>query len=60
MARRRKTDPLRSQITDTTAKAQTLAASIGSSVTGRDQLTRVKSPIKGVDTHGRQWMRYSP
>jgi hypothetical protein len=60
MARRRKSDPIRSQITDTTAKAQTLAASIGSSIKGRDRLTRVTSPIKGVDTHGRQWNRYSP
>lgn len=60
MARRRKSDPMRSQLTDTTAKAQLISSSVTSSIKGRDRLMRVTSPIKGVDTHGRQWMRYSP
>jgi hypothetical protein len=45
---------------DTTVK---IAARIGAANTSRkkrDRLTRVTSPIKAVDTNGRQWNRYSP
>jgi hypothetical protein len=46
--------------TVTTNIAARASATIGSSVKGRDSLTRVKSPIKVVDTHARQWNRWSP
>ncbi len=51
--------------TMTTATAAKASATVGSSRRGRDSVTRVGydvgiKPIKGVDTHGRQWNRYSP
>lgn len=58
MARRRK-DPLKAEVA-TTVRAGQLGSMIGSSVAGRDSLTRVKSPIKGVITQGKQWNRWSP
>jgi len=58
MAKRKK-DLLKSEIA-TTVKAAQLGAMVGSSVAGRDSLTRVTSPIKGVATHGKQWNRWSP
>ena len=42
------------------SNAAQLGVSIGSSVKGRDRLTRVMSPIRGVVTHGRQWNRIDP
>lgn len=44
----------------TTATAATASATVGRSRRGRDSVTRVMNPIKVVDTHGRQWNRYSP
>lgn len=44
----------------TTATAAKASASVGKSRKGRDSLTRVANPIKVVDTHARQWNRYSP
>jgi len=46
--------------TVTTNIAAKTAATIGSTIKGRDSLTRVKSPIKVVDTKSRQWNRWSP
>ena len=46
--------------TTTTATAAKASATIGRTRKGRDSLTRVSNPIKVVDTHGRQWNRYSP
>jgi hypothetical protein len=49
-------------LTETTATAQKAAAMIGSTRDGRDKLTRAsqKGAIKVMDTHGKQWNRYSP
>jgi hypothetical protein len=44
--------------TKTTQLAAQLSSNVGAA--GRDRLTRVKSPIKGVDTQGKQWGRWSP
>ena len=44
----------------TTSIAAQISSSVKDSRKGRDQLTRVMSPIKGVDTHSRQWNRWSP
>lgn len=58
MAKGKKRNLLKATVTtDVAARA---AATIGSTVKGRDSLTRVKSPIKVVDTHARQWNRWSP
>jgi hypothetical protein len=48
--------------TDTTATAQKAAATIGSTREGRDKITRASytGAIKVMDTHGRQWNRWSP
>lgn len=46
--------------TITTAIAGKASATVGRSRKGRDRVTRVSSPIKVVDTHARQWNRYSP
>lgn len=58
MAKRKKAVSLGTSVT--TSVAAQISSSVGNSRGGRDSLTRVKSPIKGVDTHGRQWNRYSP
>ena len=57
MAKKRKLE-----LTKTTATAQKAAATIGSTREGRDKITRASytSAIKVVDTHGRQWNRWSP
>lgn len=47
-------------LTETTATAQKSAAMIGSTREGRDKLTRATGAIKVMDTHGRQWNRWSP
>jgi len=57
--RRKKAHPLLSE-TKTTAQAEVLSATKGASRKGRDQLTRITTPIKGVTTQSRQWNRYSP
>lgn len=44
----------------TTSIAAELSSKVGSTVKGRDSLTRVTSPVKGIDTHSRQWNRWSP
>jgi hypothetical protein len=51
--------------TMTTATAAKASATVGRGRRGRDSVTRVGydvgiKPIKVVDTHGRQWNRYSP
>lgn len=46
--------------TTTTAKAAKLAKTASKSKKTWDGLTRVENPIKGVDTHGRQWRRWNP
>lgn len=46
--------------TETTAKAAKLAKLASKSRKDRDSLTRVGNPIKGVDTQGRQWRRWTP
>lgn len=46
--------------TVTTAIAGKVSATVGRTRKGRDSVTRVGTPIKVVDTHGRQWNRYSP
>lgn len=46
--------------TTTTAIAGTAGATLGRSRKGRDSITRVENPVKVVDTHARQWNRYSP
>lgn len=43
--------------TVTTSIAAEIAASVGSTRGGRDSLTRVTSPIKGVNTMSKQWSR---
>jgi hypothetical protein len=57
MAKKRKLE-----LTETTAIAQKAAATLGSTREGRDKLTRAshKGAIKVMDTHGKQWNRYSP
>lgn len=47
-------------LTETTATAQKAAAMIGKTREGRDLLTRATGAVKVVDTHGRQWNRWSP
>ena len=44
----------------TTATAAQASATVGRGRKGRDRVTRVMDPIKVVDTHSRQWNRYSP
>jgi hypothetical protein len=49
----------------TTSTAAKISAAVGRGRKGRDSVTRVgydvgSKPIKVVDTHGRQWNRYSP
>lgn len=54
---------LNKDLTTTTAEAAKKSATIGSTREGRDMLTRSSKSgkvVKGVDTHGRQWDRYSP
>jgi len=54
---------LKKDLTTTTAEAAKKSATIGSTRDGRDMLTRAIKDgkvVKGVDTHGRQWDRYSP
>ena len=48
------------KLTDTTATAQKAATMLGSTRDGRDKLTRATGAIKVMDTHGRQWNRWSP
>jgi hypothetical protein len=57
MAKKRKLD-----LTETTAIAQKAAATLGSTRDGRDKMTRAsyKGAIKVMDTHGKQWNRYTP
>jgi len=64
---KRKTNSIKSEIkaTTTTAIAGKVSATVGRGRKGRDSVTRVGydigiKPIKVVDTHGRQWNRYSP
>jgi hypothetical protein len=40
--------------------AAAVSSTVGRGRRGRDKVTRVTSPIKVVDTHARQWNRYSP
>jgi hypothetical protein len=53
----KKTD-LKSTIT--TSIAAQIGGTVGATRAGRDQITRVTSPIKVTDTHSRQWNRWSP
>lgn len=49
--------------TTTVADAAKASATVGASRAGRDMLTRASyngKAIKGIDTHSRQWMRWSP
>jgi hypothetical protein len=46
--------------TKTTNIAAKAAGTIGKTAKGRDSLTRVSDPVKVVDTHARQWNRWSP
>lgn len=49
--------------TTTVADAAKASATVGASRAGRDMLTRATyngKAIKGMDTHSRQWMRWSP
>jgi hypothetical protein len=55
MSKKRKLD-----FTKTTAIAQQGSATVGSTRAGRDNLTRATGAVKVVDTHGRQWNRWSP
>jgi hypothetical protein len=42
-------------------KAERIAQIANQTRDGRDRLTRAwGAPIKGADTHGRQWNRYNP
>jgi hypothetical protein len=58
MAWKKKSDPIKAEIT--TKIAAKVSGTVGRSRKGRDSLTRVKSPIKVVDTNARQWNRYTP
>lgn len=40
--------------------AARVSGSVGRTRKGRDSITRVKAPIKVVDTQARQWNRYGP
>lgn len=54
---------LKSSLTTTTSDAAKKSATTGATREGRDKLTRAAKDgkvVKGVDTHGRQWNRYSP
>ena len=44
----------------TTEIAAKIGGTVGATREGRDQITRVTSPIKVTDTHSRQWNRWSP
>jgi hypothetical protein len=46
--------------TITTNIAAQVSGTVGATRRGRDQITRVTAPIKVVDTHSRQWNRWSP
>jgi len=53
--------PKKLEETKTTARANALSKKVASTRAGRDSLTRVdRQPIKGIDTHGRQWRRWTP
>ena len=54
----KKRDILKATIT--TSIAAKYAKKITKTRRGRDQITRVTSPIKGVDIQSRQWNRWSP
>jgi hypothetical protein len=43
-----------------TSVAARVSGSVGRTRSGRDSITRVKSPIKVADTQSRQWNRYGP
>lgn len=47
-------------LTTTTNTAAKAAATVGSTRAGRDNLTRATGAVKVVDTHSRQWNRWSP
>lgn len=54
---------LKKDLTTTAADAAKKSATVGATRSGRDKLTRATytgKVIKGEDTHGRQWERYSP
>jgi hypothetical protein len=61
MAKRAK-GGVRSAVTSpiSTEIAAAVSSTVGRGRKGRDKVTRVTSPIKVVDTHARQWNRYSP
>lgn len=49
--------------TTTVAEAAKVSATVGATRAGRDMLTRATyngKATKGIDTHSRQWMRWSP
>ena len=49
--------------TTTVADAAKASATVGASRAGRDMLTRATyngKATKGIDTHSRQWERWSP
>jgi hypothetical protein len=58
MAWKKKADPIKAETK--TNIAASIAARASKSRKGRDGLTRVMSPIKGVSTDARQWNRWSP
>lgn len=60
MARKRNSKSVLLSNTKTTTQAEILSSTKGRSRSGRDGLTRVQSPIKGVPTQSRQWNRWSP
>lgn len=57
---RKKNKKTNLKATITTSIAAQIGGTIGASRKGRDQVTRVASPVKGADTHSRQWNRWSP
>jgi hypothetical protein len=58
MVWKKKADPIKAETKASIAAS--IAARASKSRQGRDGLTRVMSPIKGVDTNARQWNRWSP
>ena len=60
MAKRKSSIKSEMKATVTTNIAGKASATVGRGRKGRDRVTRVTSPIKVVDTHARQWNRYSP
>lgn len=53
--------PKKLPLSKTTEQARALSKKVGSTRSGRDALTRVWGrPVKGIDTQGRQWRRWSP